>query len=173
MKKNCKRFVEDIAVFASDTSGLSTEAAAHVHNCGTCREKIAQLTAVAAMHREGAANLVEPKRRLSRPQLERVLASGGRRMRDFEIRWRTVLAGVVALALIIGGVVTHRPHLERPSHQSKHDQGEKNVEQEAFEPTMLALHQEVESGRELMLSETVGPGIRHYRVRDVESELRN
>ncbi len=173
MKKNCERFVEQIAAFASDTSGLSAEAVAHVQSCETCREKIAELKAVAALHREVAANMAEPKRRLGRPQLERALASGGWRSRAFEIRWRPVLAGTVALVLIVGGAVTHRTRSEGPSHHSNHEQRETNVGKEPFEPTMLALRREVEGGREQVLAGTTGPGIRHYRVKDVESELRN
>ena len=48
---------------------LSVEAAAHVQSCAACREKVARLKAVAAMHREAAAKLVEPKTRLARRQL--------------------------------------------------------------------------------------------------------
>ena len=175
MKKNCERFAKDISGFALDTSGLSTKAAAHIQKCATCREKIAELKAVAAMHREGAANLVEPKRRLSRPQLERALASGGQRRRGFEIRWRPVLAGAVALALIVAGVVTHRTHLERADamHQSEPRQRETKVGDQAFEPTILALRHEVEGGREQMFAGSTGAGLRHYRVKDAENELRN
>jgi hypothetical protein len=108
MKRNCEQFVEDISAFASDTAGLSAEAAAHIQNCARCREKLGELQAVAAMHREAAGNLAEPKRHLDRLQLERALTSAGSRRRNFEIRWRPVLGGAVALALIIGGVVTSR-----------------------------------------------------------------
>ena len=175
MKKNCERFVEDIAACASDSSALSTKAAAHVQNCATCRRKIAELKAVAAMHWEGAANLVEPKRRLSRPQLERALASGGQRRRDFEIRWRPVLAAAVALALIVAGAVTHRKHLERADarHQSEPGRRETKVGEQTFEPTILTLRHEVEGGREQMFAGTTGAGLRHYRVKDAENELRN
>jgi hypothetical protein len=175
MKKNCEGFVEDIAAFASDTAGLSTEAAAHVRNCAACRNKIAELKAVVAMHRDAAANMAEPKRRLGRPQLECALANGGWRRRDFEIRWRPVLAGAVAVGLIVGAAVTHRTPREGvdASHPSKHAQREMSVREEAFEPTLLALRHEVEGGREQMLAGTTGAGIRHYRVKDVGSELRN
>lgn len=175
MKKNCERFVEDIAAFASNTSGLSTKAAAHVQNCTTCREKLAELKAVAAMHWEVVANLVEPKRRLSRHQLERALASGGQRRRDFEIRWRPVLAGAVALALIVAAAVTYRIHLERADarYQSEPGQRETKVGEQTFEPTILTLRHEVEGGREQMFAGTTGPGLRHYRVKDAENELRH
>jgi len=175
MKKNCERFVEDIAAFASDASGLSTEAATHVKNCAMCREKIAELKAVAAMHWEGAASLAEPKRRLSRSQLEHELASGGQRRRDFEIRWQPLLAGAVAVVLIVAGAVTHRTHLERPDarHQSKPKQRETKVGEQALGPTILALRHEVEHGHEQMFTGTAGAGLRHYRVKDAENELRD
>jgi hypothetical protein len=175
MKKNCERFVEDIAAFASGTSGFSTEATTHVQNCAMCREKIAELKAVAAMHWEGAANLAEPKRRLSRSQLELELARGGQSSRDFEIRWQPVLAGAVAIALIVAGAVTHRTHLERTDsrHQSKPKQAETKVGEQAFGPTILALRHEVEYGHEQMFTGTTGAGLRHYRVKDAENELRD
>jgi hypothetical protein len=96
MKKNCERFVEDIAALASDSPEVSPEAAAHVQHCGSCREKIAAFKAAAAMHREVAHNLAEPKLRLHRRQLEQSLAMGGRARRHFVIRWRPVLVGAVA-----------------------------------------------------------------------------
>jgi predicted anti-sigma-YlaC factor YlaD len=175
MKRNCEQFVEDISAFASDTAGLSAEAAAHIQNCARCREKLGELQAVAAMHREAAGNLAEPKRHLDRRQLERALTSAGSRRRNFEIRWRPVLGGAVALALIIGGVVTSRTPRGsvEAGHRFPHEQRETKVGEESFEPTMLALHHEVEGGREHMLAGTTGDGIRHYRVKDVETELRN
>lgn len=175
MKKNCERFAEDIAACGLDTSGLGTEAAAHIQNCATCREKIAELKAVAAMQWEGAATLVEPKRRLSRHRLERALMRGDQRRKDYEIGWRPVLAGAVALALIVAGAVTHRIHLERADarHPSEPRQGETKVGEQAFEPTILTLRHELEGGREQMFAGTTGAGLRHYRVKDAENELRN
>jgi predicted anti-sigma-YlaC factor YlaD len=171
-KKNCQEFVEDIAAFASEAE-LSPEAATHLRNCARCREKIAELKAVAALHREAAANLAEPKRRLSRSKLEFALANGSRRRRELEIRWRPVLAGAVALALIVGGALTHRKPQERvdASYQSKHEQRETKVGEESVEPTMLILRHEVEGER--MLAGTTAAATRHYRVKDVERELRN
>jgi hypothetical protein len=176
MKKNCERFAGDISAFALDISELSPEAAAHIQNCAACREKIAELKAMAAMHWEGAANLVEPKGHLSRAQLERALASGGQRRREFEIAWRPVLVGgAVALALMVAGVVTHRTHLERADarHQSEPKQRETKVGEQAFEPAILALRHEVEGGGEQMFAGTTGGGLRHYRVKDAANELRN
>ena len=175
MKKNCKGFVEEIAAFASDAAGLGTEATAHAQNCARCREKIEELKAVAAMHREAAASMAEPKHRLGRAQLECALAKGGWRRRDSEIQWRPVLAWTMALAFIIGVAVAHRTYRERADEipPSRHEPGEAKAGEETLGPTMLALRHEVEVGRDPIFAGTSGAGMRHYRVKDVASELRN
>src|SRR5262249_46303413 len=88
MKTNCETWSGEIAALASDAGKLSPEAAAHVQGCADCQERIAALKAVAALHREAAANLPEPKRRLGRQQLEELLANGRQRGQSSEIRWR-------------------------------------------------------------------------------------
>jgi hypothetical protein len=174
MKKNCDRFVEDIAAFASDSAELSPAAAAHVQHCVSCREKIAEFKAVAAMHREVASNIAEPKRRLDRRQLEESLAIGRQARRDFEIRWRPILAGAAALALFVGGALIYRTPPERldARQQSTPGQPERKLREEAFEQSLLALRHDVEGGRERMLSKNSGAALRHYRLKDAESELR-
>ena len=175
MKMNCESLVEEIAAFASDAAELSTQAAEHVRNCPRCREKISELKTIAAWHRETAANLAEPKRRLGRAQLEDALAKGRSIRRNLEIRWRPMLAGALALAAIVGAVVIHRIPRERmdASPQVKKEPRGMQVREPALEPTLLALHHEVADGRERRLAGTTGAGIRHYRVRDAASELRN
>ena len=56
--------------------------------------------------------------------------------------------------------------------QAKQEQRETKAGEEALEPTLLALRHEVEGGRDPVLVGTTGAGIRHYRVKDAESELR-
>jgi len=175
MKANCERFVEDIAAFSSDAARLSPNAAAHLQNCASCREKVAEFQALAAIHRDAAAHLPEPNRRLGRRQLERALTTGGARGGDFELSWRPVLAGVLALAFIIGIAVTYRtpPEEVAATHQPIHERRDAKATEETFEPTMLALRHRVEGGREQMLVGTTGDRIRPYRLKDVETELKN
>ena len=175
MKKNCESFVADIAAFASNSAELSPGAAEHVQHCGSCRQRIAEFKAVAALQREIAVSIVEPSRRLSWRQLEESLAGGGRARRDFEIRWRPVLAGAAALALFVGGALIFRTPPERldVSQQSTQEQPERKLRKEASEHSLLALRHDVESGRERMLAKNSGAAMRPYRLKDVESELRN
>ena len=102
MKTSCDLFVEEIAAFVGDAAELSAQAEAHVHDCATCRAKIAQLQEVAALHRESAAHLTEPNRRLTRTQLERALDDGQPRWSARKAGWRPVLAGALVLAVIVG-----------------------------------------------------------------------
>ena len=176
MKTNCRDFAEEIAAFASGIADLTTEAAAHVQDCAVCRRKIAELKAVTALHREAAASLAAPKRRLSRRELESAMVKDGGNSGVFRAHWKSALAGAVVLAVIIGAAVTHRP-LHEPAdatQQTNHEQTKTEVEEEVFEPTLQALRREVESGRERMVAASpVGPGLRHYRVKDARSELGN
>ena len=175
MKANCERLGDDIAAFAADAAPLSRDAAPHLQNCANCREKVAELQALAAFHRDAAANLPEPNRRLGRRQLERALANGSARGGDFKVSWRPALAGVLVIALMIGIAVTHRTPQEEAeaSHRPLHERRETKATEETFEPTMLALRRDVEGGREQMLVGTSGDRFRHYRLKDVETELRN
>src|SRR5216117_3330360 len=120
MKGNCEELAQDIEALVAETTGLSSKAAEHVQSCRICREKIEGLRAIAAIHWDAASNMPEPKRRLSRQQLESALAEGGSPMKYLGVHWRPVLAGVVALALIVGGALTHQTMRERASaqHQS-------------------------------------------------------
>jgi len=175
MKANCESLIEEIVAFAADARGLSTEAAEHVGNCTRCREKVAELKAIAALHREAAAQLAEPKRRLGRAKLEAAMTKGGSSQSHFEIPWRPMLAGALALGVMVGVIVIHRMPRESldASFQVKPQPQERQVRPVALEPTLLALHREVEGGRERMLAGNTGAGIRHYRVKDAAGELRN
>jgi hypothetical protein len=172
MKQDCERFLEELATSASAAAELSNEAAAHVRNCARCRAKIPELKAVAYVHRAAAAKLAEPKRRLGRPQLEGALANTHWATRDFGVPWRAVLAGAAVVVLIISGAFAHRIFQRRVDRaaQAEREQGRRQAVQEAFEPTMLALHHEVEGGRELLLAGTAGVGMRPYRLKDAASE---
>ena len=175
MKANCERFVEDIAAFSSDAARLSPDAAAHLQNCASCREKVAEFQALAAIHRDAAAHLPEPNRRLGRRQLERALINDGTRGGEVKVSWRPVLGGVLVLALIIGIAVTYRtpPEEAAATHQPMHERRDAKATGETFEPTMLALRHGMEGGREQMLVGTTGDRIRPYRLKDVETELKN
>lgn len=176
MKTDCERIVQDIDALVSDTEELSPESAAHVQHCAVCQKRIAELNAIVAIQREAAANLAAPSRRLSRKELEGALADGGIGRSGFEIRWRPVLAGAIALVLMIGVTVIHRTPREGPgiAEQSKHGQSTRSLANEGIASTLLALQYEVEDGREIMLATVSnGGGTRHYRMKDVESELRD
>jgi hypothetical protein len=175
MKTNCEIWFEEIAAFAADIDRLSPKAAAHIRTCPHCREKMASLIAVATLHREAAANLPEPKRRLGWQQLEEVLLNGRQRAHSFEIRWRPVVVGTLALALILlsADVIRRMPRDGRdPKLPAKQQKSERQTAEEPLEPTLLALRREVVAGIEPTLAGATGAGIRHYRVRDAENELR-
>src|SRR5262245_41720592 len=124
MKDNCEELAQEIESLAAETTGLSSKAAEHVQSCRICREKIERLRAIAAIHWVAASSLPEPKRLLSRQQLESALAEDGWLVNYPGIHWRPILAGVVALALIVGGALTHRTMRERAGaqHQSNEQQ---------------------------------------------------
>jgi hypothetical protein len=174
MKTNCEPWFEEIAAFASEAAKLSPEAAAHVHGCARCRKKIAAWQAVAGLHREAAAHLAEPKRCLSRRRLAEVLAKGRRRGHPSEIRWKPVLAMSVAIGLILSAAAISR----RPRHgmnsrlQGKQQQTALQTSAEPSDPTMLALRRGLAAKGEPMLAGATGAGMRHYRVKDTDSELK-
>ena len=50
---------------------------------------------------------------------------------------------------------------------------ENSAETTVSAPTILALRQELENGREMLASAPISGAMKHYRVRDVQMELRN
>jgi hypothetical protein len=173
--KLCDRFLEEVAAHASDSAPLSRELSAHAESCPGCREKIAELKAIAAMQREAAANLPEPNLRLSRRRLERALQAEAGQHGQLAMWLRPAFIGLAAIILLATLLVIRRPpqiHVERqPQGQ---EQQAPRVEEQPLEPTMLALRHEVQDGREQILAAVpTGRAIRHYRVRDVEMELGN
>jgi hypothetical protein len=168
MKTNCAAFVEEFAAFVSDSAELSAEAAAHVKSCAHCRERVAALKAVAAMHRAAAARLAEPTRQLGRQRLKEALATSGRRRPGVEMRWRAVLAGASALALILGAVLIDRMLRGRANSgfQARQPQSTWQAGAEPSEPTLQILRREVEGNRELLLAGTTGAALRPYRLKD-------
>jgi hypothetical protein len=177
----CEARIEDLAACATGETSLSAEAAAHLRECAECQEKVAELKSVAAIHERGAARLPEPRLRLKRRQLERLLEEErgeGRRGAEFR-RLRLVVAGgavAVVLALILASVVLRREPVEsRQVPAIDVREAVSAVEAaNAIVPTMLALHHEARDGRErLLASMPLGDGVKHYRVGDVASELKN
>lgn len=175
MKSNCKELALDIMAVAAEHAELSNELAEHLGSCRVCREKMESLRAIAAIHRDTAASLPEPKRRLGRQQLESVLAESEGSRQPAPVRWRPILAGALALVLILGGAATLQTMRERarahhepiePPHQMRRAQS-------VVEPTLLALRQDVEAGRDQVHGLTTGARIYHYRIKDVEREMTN
>ena len=174
--KSCERFIEEIAADAAGATPLRAEAAAHVGTCPTCQQKVAELRAVAAIQHAAAARLPAPGRPLSRRQLERALDNGAEQLRSFGTGTQPIFAGAMAIfALAAVLIISRKP--QRPIETdliAHHERIETRVEAEAFEPTMLALRNQIQGGGEQMLGTArTAAGLRHYRVRDVESELRN
>jgi hypothetical protein len=174
--KSCDCYVEDLADYATDSISLSAEAAAHLRQCAVCQEKVAELKAVVATQMEAAANLPEPKRRISRGPLERALDDSVEPQRPPTIRLRPILVGAVGLIAAAAVIFVFREprELVRNGTIPTADPPAPQVGTEPAAPTMLALRNEVERGREQILARIpISGGMQHYRVRDVESELKN
>jgi hypothetical protein len=176
MKTKCESFAEDIAVNASDASALAGETAAHLRECESCREKLAELKSVATLQRQVETELPEPRLRLTKRQLERALSNDTGVWSGPRMQWQPVFAGALALVLIAMVMVMRRDPEQRvdTQNQTQQPQPELKAAEEVFEPTMLALRHELQGGREeILASAPTGGRMRHYRVKDVESELRN
>lgn len=177
-RDSCEAHVEELAACIAGEPSVSAEAAAHFRDCTECREKLEKLKSVAAVHERGAARIPEPKRMLTRRELERLMAGDGGKDRGAVFkRLRPLVAGgavVVAVAVIIAMAVFRREeHVVSTGAPEVEVHVERSgVDPEVFVPTMLALHRDVEERREqLLASAPVAVGMKHYRVRDVASEL--
>ena len=172
-RKECDTFAEEIGAYIGSGVRLGADAAAHVRECAKCREKVAELEAVAAIQEDVVARIPEPKRRLHRRQLERLLEE-----KREGIGWMRPAVIGFAAAMMLAAVVVLRELPEKDSVPSDASVAVSRTEQKAPEeaavaPTVLALRQELEKGREMLASAPSSGAMRHYRVRDVEMELRN
>ena len=169
--KLCDSYIEDIAAHVSGFASLSAEAAVHLRECAACRKKVAELKAIAAIQMDVAASLPEPKRRLNRHDLESALENSVEPTRSFAIWWRPILASAVALVVTAVVIFVAR----EPREVVRADPTPRTSSPAtSAEPTMLALRNEVEHGREQLLARVpLSGGMQHYRVKDVEIELRN
>ena len=171
MKRNdCDAFAEEIGAYIGSGVRLGADAATHVRECVRCRARMAEVEAVAAVQEEIAARMPEPKRRLHRRQLERLLEEqrGG-------IGWmRPALIGFAAVMILAAVAVLREQDSVPPEASVVLGRTEENsAETPAPAPTILALRQELENGREIMASAPSSGAMKHYRVRDVPMELRN
>lgn len=181
MKTNlCSRYIEEIAANAADAGALSAEAREHLRGCAACRAKADELRAVAAIHMEAAANLPEPKRRPVQPityRLERVMMEDAAEpRRTFAIPLRPIVAGLIALLLLAAVLFSSRGPRKLPVVEpiATRELPETVASTGPVEPTILALRNEVQKGREQILaSMPISSGMQHYRLKDVESELGN
>jgi hypothetical protein len=167
MKRNdCDAFAEEFGAYIGSGVRLGGGAAAHLRECARCQEKVA----VAKLQEEVAAQMPEPKRRLHRRQLERLLAKkrGG-------IGWmRPALIGFAAVLILAAVAVLREQDSVPPEASVLVSRTEENsAETTVSAPTILALRQELENGREMLASAPISGAMKHYRVRDVQMELRN
>jgi hypothetical protein len=172
----CDRFNEDLAAYAVNASSLTIEAASHVRQCAACQKKVAELKAVAAIHSAAASDLPEPKRSLCRGQVESALAHERGQGRTFVTGLRPIFACAVGLVMVAAVFIVSRKRQEPIATQPAiaHGRIAMRAEAEHFEPTMAALRREVHGGGEQLLTAVpISGGMRHYRVKDVQSELRN
>jgi hypothetical protein len=161
---------------AENSPSLSPEAAAHLQQCEVCQTKLRDLQNVAAMHTHAAANLPEPQLRLRRRQLERALKNGQPPRTSFAIPLRPAIAAAIAVITIVTFIFTSRTRHEPPATQVivENNPGTNEDREETLQPTLHALRHEVQHGREQILAAAPsGVALRHYRVKDVENELRN
>jgi hypothetical protein len=172
--KQCEAHIGEIAAYLAGETALSEDATVHLKECAECRAKVAELRAVVTIHGDGAARIAEPRRRLSRKMLVRSL--GAEEQRGMGFNWlRPVLAASAVVVVVAASLMLRdKPieSMEAPVVAGR--EAESASEGAAPAQTILALHQEVRDGRELLLvSGRGGSGLKHYRVRDVESELGN
>lgn len=171
MKRNdCDAFAEEIGACIGSGVRLGADAAAHLRECVKCRARMAEVEAVAAVQEEIAARMPEPKRRLHRRRLERLLEEQRR-----GIGWlRPALIGFVAVMILAAVAVLREQDGMPPEASVAVSRGEENsAETPVPAPTILALRQELENGREVLASAPSSGAMKHYRVRDVQMELRN
>jgi anti-sigma factor RsiW len=177
MKTNlCESQFGELAAYAAGSASLSAETAAHLRTCALCQKKVAELKAVAAVHMDAAANFPEPNRRLNRRQLERALDDSGEPRRPFAIRWRPILASVITLIVVAAVLFSSREPRKLPALEpiATRELPETVTSAGPVEPTILALRNEVQKGREQILAGMpISSGMQHYRLKDVESELEN
>jgi hypothetical protein len=178
MKSNasCHSFIEDIAAAAGGSAPLSAAAKAHLGECEQCQRKLAELKVVAVIYREAAAKLPQPELRLKTRRLVSALGKGTEPRRTFPIALRPVFTCAVAFIAIGTVLFVFRKPYETvdPEPIVRNERPERKVESGGLEPTLLAFRNELQSGREqVFASAPAGVALRHYRVKDVESELRN
>ena len=168
--KSCADYFEAFTSYVLECESLSEEAAAHLQRCADCHEKVAELKRVATDCREAALRIPEPRRRLRRAELERSLVGEGRQ--SHSTWWRPALfGGAVAVLAIAISVTWKSPEPTDRLHQAK-PLPETPLKEQAVTPTMLALRNDLQGGREQILAlSTTRNRINHYRVRDVEREL--
>ena len=168
--KSCDDHFKAFASYVLECDSLNEEAAAHLQRCTDCHEKVAELKRVTTNCREAALRISEPRRRLRRAELERSLAGEGRQSRS--TWWRPVLFyGAVAVVAIAISVTWKSPEPIDGAHQ-ENPLPETSLKEQAATPTMLALRNGLQGGREQILAlSTTRNGINHYRVRDVKREL--
>ena len=180
MKTNlCRCYVEEIAANAADAGPLSAEARQHLRGCADCQAKANELRAIAAIHMEAAANLPEPKHRPGRPStfwLERAMENAAEPRRAFAIPFRPIVAGLIVLLLVAAVLFSSREPRKLPALEpiATRELPETVTSAGPVEPTILALRNEVQKGREQILAGMpISSGMQHYRLKDVESELEN
>jgi predicted anti-sigma-YlaC factor YlaD len=174
MKSNrCEAYFGEIAAYLAGERELSGGAAVHLRECAECRVKVAELKTVAALHAEGAARIPEPKRRLNRQRLMRSLEKEEERGPSFG--WARPVLAALAVMMVATSVVLWNKRNE-PVIETRAAISEGRSSSAPFVPvqTILALHQELRDGRELLpIDGQSGKGIKHYRLRDVQRELEN
>ena len=169
--KTCADHVEEFANYVAECDALSEEAEVHLQNCACCQQKVAELQKVAALCQEQAQRLPEPGRRLHWRALERSLAGEWGESR-FTL-WRPLLAGGLAIAVALALSVMWKPSETLDPSTPANALLESSVKEQAVEPTMLVLHNALQGDREqILVFNPKRNAISHYRVRDVERELK-
>lgn len=172
----CSRYIGEITANAVDAGPLSAEGRQHLRGCIDCQAKANELGTVAAIHMEAAANLPEPKRRPGTRWLKRAMENAAEPQRAFAIPLRPIVAGLIALLLLAAVLISSRESRKLPTAKptATRESPETVTSAGPIEPTILALRNEVQKGREQILaSMPISSGMQHYRLKDVESELGN
>ena len=170
--KRCNDYFNDIVAHVADSSVLGPQAAAHLADCARCQDKVAGLKRIAAIHQLTAHDLPEPKHRLTRRQLERSFERAPAASLTF--RLRPVVFSLLALIIAAAIYLFQKPLDSNESPSASYQKPGSQSETKSFAPTILALRHQVLDGREQTLASShSGSGIRHYRLGDVEIELRN
>ncbi len=165
--KNCASYEQELAACATEGEPPRDALAAHLSECSACRESLKSMGRVAEFHRQSAAELRGPARRLEISDSWRE----GEAV-DWGQGYKPVFGFAVVLAVLMTILFLKRessvPELakdpaERPSQYLAGNQSE-------ISPTLNEFRHQVERGELPSVNGAPQP-LNHFRVKDAYSDL--